>query len=56
MNCKDALMTTDFTDGDIAEWFGIEIVTSDVFCSSRAQFAGNTFKLIQCQNALYRML
>lgn len=48
MNYKDALMTTGCMDGNSAEWFGIEIVTHDILCSSHAQFAGN----VQCQDAL----
>lgn len=48
MNYKDVLMTTGCMDGNSAEWFGIEIVTHDIRCSSHAQLAGN----VQCQDAL----
>lgn len=55
MNCKDALTATGFMDGDSAVVWN-KIVTCDVLCSSHAQFAGNTFRHTQCQDALYRML
>lgn len=56
MNCKNAFMTTGFLDGDSAKWFAVETVTHDVLCSSHAQFTGNKFKCIQCQDVLYAVL